>query len=444
LIGVNNFYNDLVFSVDSGPGEGQRRVIKSYTYSAGGNYGNVVLDYPLTVGLSADTSKFSIVPNIQIDGDGYARENYLNKFKEADITVKFGPGLTTNRDTCTTTNIYNQTLIDSFEMVDTGTDYTRAEFKMIKGLTFTAGFTGIGDINDVANIVISPPGGHGSNAVRELGAAALMVVLDFNQDERKKLSVNNDYRQFGIVKNPLLKKPQTRIRFEEWGLTGSFVVGASLVQGKTGSGGGTGFDNSTGKIISWDNGVSGYYATSELIVESVTSGNFACDGIVSSTTGAVSSGNFTIANIDQRTVAGTEGREILRLKVSPASSATGAEFMGSGLDFRPGMYINSIGNKTNNISNSRFKKRVSHGLLPVSFFSGIFGSRLPGPGCLYVSQSVEFKRPIYIEETVTAVVEVLEVCHSSRHVKFKTTCEVGGRVVIDGLADIFLPKEIKI
>lgn len=354
LIGVNNFYNDLIFSVDSGPGEGQRRVIKSYNYSAGGNFGNVVLDYPLTVGLSADTSKFSIVPNIQIDGDGYSRETYLNKFKEADITVKFGPGLTTARDTCTTTNIYNQTLIDSFEMVDTGTDYTRAEFKMIKGLTFTAGFTGIGDINDVANIVISPPGGHGSNAVRELGAAALMVVLDFNQDERRKLSVNNDYRQFGIIKNPLLKKPQTRIRFEQSGLTSSFVVGASLVQGKTGSGGGTGFDTATGKILSWDNGVSGYYATSELIVESVTSGNFACDGIVSSTTGAVSSGNFTIANIDQRTVAGTEGREILRLKVTPASSVTGAEFMSDGSDFRPGMYINSIGNKTNNISNSRF------------------------------------------------------------------------------------------
>lgn len=93
------------------------------------------------------------------------------------------------------------------------------------------------------------------------------------------------------------------------------------------------------------------------------------------------------------------------------------------------------------IATSRFKKRVSHGLISVSFFSGIFGSRLPGPGCLYVSQSVEFKRPIYIDDTVTAVVEVLEVCYVSRHVKFKTTCEVGGRVVIDGIADIFCPKK---
>jgi len=95
------------------------------------------------------------------------------------------------------------------------------------------------------------------------------------------------------------------------------------------------------------------------------------------------------------------------------------------------------------IATSRFKKRVAHGLLPVSFFSGIFGLRLPGPGCLYVSQKVEFKRPIYIEDTVTAIVEVLEVCQASRHVKFKTTCEVAGRVVIDGLADIFIPKETK-
>jgi len=95
------------------------------------------------------------------------------------------------------------------------------------------------------------------------------------------------------------------------------------------------------------------------------------------------------------------------------------------------------------IATSRFKKRVAHGLLPVSFFSGLFGSQLPGPGCLYVSQSIEFKRPIYIEDTVTATVEVLEVDVISRHVKFKTICEVGGRVVVGGHADIFVPKEVK-
>ena len=357
LIGVNNFYNNLVFSVDSGAGEGQRRIIKSYTYSPIGNYGNITLDSPLTIGLSgsgANASKFSIVPNLEIIGDGSSRDNYLNNFKEADITIKFGPGLTTSRDSCNVTNIYNQTLIDSFEMVDTGYGYSRAEFNMVKGLTFTAGFTGTGSINDAANIVLSPPGGHGKDAVRELGAAAMMVVLDFDQNERSKLSVNNDYRQFGIVKNPLLKKPQTRLRFQEWGLSGSFKTNSVLTQGLTGSGGGTGFSPARGNILSWSSGVTGYYGSSELIVESVTGGSFFCDGIVSSTTGSASSGNFTIVDIDQRIVAGTEGRELLRLKITPASGASGSEFRGDGLDFRPGLWVNSIGNRENNISNSRF------------------------------------------------------------------------------------------
>jgi len=93
------------------------------------------------------------------------------------------------------------------------------------------------------------------------------------------------------------------------------------------------------------------------------------------------------------------------------------------------------------IENSRFKRRVVHGLIPTTFFSGIFGSKLPGPGCLYVSQSVEFKRPIYIDDTVTATVEVIDIDISTRHIKFKTTCSVKSRIVIDGLADIFVPKD---
>lgn len=359
LIGLNDFYNNLVFSIDSGPGEGQRRIIKSYTYTPIGNYGTITVDGALTVGLSANSSKFSIVPNIKIEGDGQSRETYLNNFKEADITVKFGPGLTTSRDNCTVTNIYNQTLIDSFEMVDTGADYSRANFVSVKGLTFTAGFTGTDSLNNVANVILSPPGGHGSNSVKELGAAAVMVVLDFDQTERNKLSVNNDYRQFGIIKNPLLKKPQTRLRLEQWGLSGSFKVGANLQQGKTGADGSTGFSTATGKILSWDDGVSGYIGTSEIIVESITSGSYSCGGLVSSTTGGANSGNFTILDINVRSVAGTEGREILRLKITPASGSSGAEFRSDGTDFRAGLWVNSIGNRINNISNSRFNALIN-------------------------------------------------------------------------------------
>jgi hypothetical protein len=101
-------------------------------------------------------------------------------------------------------------------------------------LTFTSGLTGIGSLNDTAEIVFSPHGGHGSNAVRELGSAAIMIVVEFSQSEKNQLSVANDYRQFGIIKNPQLRNKQVRLRLAQNGLTGSFLLGGSLTQGTTG------------------------------------------------------------------------------------------------------------------------------------------------------------------------------------------------------------------
>jgi 3-hydroxybutyryl-CoA dehydratase len=55
---------------------------------------------------------------------------------------------------------------------------------------------------------------------------------------------------------------------------------------------------------------------------------------------------------------------------------------------------------------SRFKKRIAHGLLSASFFSALFGTKLPGYGCIYVSQSLNFRRPVYIGDTVKATIEI--------------------------------------
>ena len=59
--------------------------------------------------------------------------------------------------------------------------------------------------------------------------------------------------------------------------------------------------------------------------------------------------------------------------------------------------------------NSRFKKRIAHGMISSSFFSALFGTRLPGNGCVYVSQSLNFKRPVYIDDTVTATIKVTTI-----------------------------------
>lgn len=88
---------------------------------------------------------------------------------------------------------------------------------------------------------------------------------------------------------------------------------------------------------------------------------------------------------------------------------------------------------------SRFKKRIAHGLLSASFFSAMFGTKLPGYGCVYVSQSLNFRRPVYLGDTVTASVEIFKIDKDKSRVFFKTVCRVKNKIVIDGEAEIFVP-----
>ena len=90
---------------------------------------------------------------------------------------------------------------------------------------------------------------------------------------------------------------------------------------------------------------------------------------------------------------------------------------------------------------SRFKKRMAHGLMSASFFSALFGTKIPGPGCVYVSQTLHFKRPVYLGDTVTAKVVINKIDLSTRRVFFQTICTVKERIVIDGEAELYIPKE---
>jgi len=89
---------------------------------------------------------------------------------------------------------------------------------------------------------------------------------------------------------------------------------------------------------------------------------------------------------------------------------------------------------------SRFGRRIAHGLFSTSFFSAIFGTRLPGEGCVYVSQSVKFLKPVYIGDTVTATVTVKSIDTNKSRVFFDTICTVKNKKVITGEAEIFIPK----
>ncbi|THB64834.1 MAG: MaoC family dehydratase, partial [Spirochaetaceae bacterium] len=69
-----------------------------------------------------------------------------------------------------------------------------------------------------------------------------------------------------------------------------------------------------------------------------------------------------------------------------------------------------------------FKKRIAHGMLTLSLVSNILGTQLPGPGTIFVSQSVQFQAPVYIHDTIEAVVEIAEINAEKNRVIFKAWC----------------------
>ena len=83
---------------------------------------------------------------------------------------------------------------------------------------------------------------------------------------------------------------------------------------------------------------------------------------------------------------------------------------------------------------TQFKGRIAHGMLSASFISTVFGTRLPGPGCVYLSQSLRFKAPVRVGDTVTARVTVKEVLTDKKRAIFDTVCSVDGKPVLEGEA----------
>lgn len=83
---------------------------------------------------------------------------------------------------------------------------------------------------------------------------------------------------------------------------------------------------------------------------------------------------------------------------------------------------------------TRFGGRIAHGMLSASLLSSVLGNRLPGPGVVYMSQSLRFRAPVRIGDTVHAKVTVKEVIAEKCRVILDTVCTVGDKVVIDGEA----------
>ena len=88
-----------------------------------------------------------------------------------------------------------------------------------------------------------------------------------------------------------------------------------------------------------------------------------------------------------------------------------------------------------------FKGRIAHGMLSAGFVSSALAMKLPGAGTIYLSQSLEFKAPVRIGDTVTARVEVKEKMPEKNRLKLRTTCvNQEGTLVMDGEAVVMPPK----
>lgn len=87
-----------------------------------------------------------------------------------------------------------------------------------------------------------------------------------------------------------------------------------------------------------------------------------------------------------------------------------------------------------------FGRRIAHGMLTGAYISAVLGTRLPGPGAVYLSQSLRFRRPVGIGDEVVAQVVVRELDERRGHVTLATSCKVGGKVVADGEAVVVVPK----
>lgn len=91
-----------------------------------------------------------------------------------------------------------------------------------------------------------------------------------------------------------------------------------------------------------------------------------------------------------------------------------------------------------------FKTRIAHGILSAGFVSAVIGTRLPGPGTVYMRQTLDFLAPVRIGDTVTARVEVIEKLAEKKRVRLRTTCvNQDGVQVLDGEALVSPPRPPK-
>lgn len=87
-----------------------------------------------------------------------------------------------------------------------------------------------------------------------------------------------------------------------------------------------------------------------------------------------------------------------------------------------------------------FKGRIAHGMLTASYISAVFGTELPGPGSIYLSQSLRFKAPVRIGDQVDTEVTITAIDPEKARVSFSTICRIQDKIVLEGEALLLVPR----
>lgn len=88
-----------------------------------------------------------------------------------------------------------------------------------------------------------------------------------------------------------------------------------------------------------------------------------------------------------------------------------------------------------------FEGRIAHGMLTASFISTVIGTRLPGPGCIYVAQTLKFKAPVKSGDTVMARATIRKLVPEKKFCELETVCTVKGKPVLVGEATVMVPSK---
>lgn len=180
-----DFYKGSTLHITSGAGAGQLRTISEYIVTGSARRVLVATDFDTAIDA---TSRFDISPRVVVNGDGTGLEA-----KAVVNTATFA--------------------VDTIDILNTGTGYSYASVQIFGNTGIIEGTnTAASQANNATvSVIIGPKGGHGSDPVLELDARTVGISVDFANTENGNISINNDYRQFGLLKDPLFANVEIAI-----------------------------------------------------------------------------------------------------------------------------------------------------------------------------------------------------------------------------------------